>query len=471
MRSHDGSAACARFSWVLAPSVALMLGAAAGCVDGPALDAEVDGPEAAVASIDGKADGAAPSELRVRTGQLTVWLDVRARADVHGAYGPRVVIAGRASRDLESAMSWVPDDAFGEVTIKSKRTFEIVLDEGHEINTVLSGSPLYLTLRSKTGTPRDYYLRIVLEPRLTNFSGSKDVWLRDALLPVYVRDGRWNLQYRALATTTSAAASFTVATSDDNDPTVRMAGALRYEADWGYGGVIGVMTPARDRVTFSASWGGSAPRTATKQASVVATVAKVAIATEDPYVSLVVSPVCDDSVRRCIGLQNGDDNLGLCGTYRDVAVCLWNGPICGDQSPALALREVDAPELQSNLTLFNEAQARAGAAGNFADVIDYRLPVCLLAAPDLATVVGLARELEGGAFDGGRVITREELLATRMFGDANAGAGLLGVLDGWQGSTKASYWYSEQVAGGAGSALVVAYYAETGRVFTLHGSF
>ncbi len=56
------------------------------------------------------------------------------------------VMEGTASRDLSEAFSFVPDDGFGEARLTGARTFEVVLVDGSELNTILSGLKLLVKL-------------------------------------------------------------------------------------------------------------------------------------------------------------------------------------------------------------------------------------------------------------------------------------------------------------------------------------
>lgn len=460
-------------------SLALVLVAFGACADETVIvDDEADGPVAMQAELDNKADSATGSELRARVGQITLWLDVRAIADHASPSGQRVVISGRASRNLASVFSWVPDDAFGEAALVSARKFEITLDEAHEINSVLSGAPLYLSLTSTTGTPREYYARIAVEPRLWKFTGSRDIWLRDAILPVYVRDGRDNLRYRALATTTSAPTSFFAYTDDDSDPEVRVVDATTFELDWTYAGLSLAMTPSTDPVQFSASWGEPpAQRAVRKTALIAPTVVKLAMSTEDPYLSLVLDRTCDLAVRDCIALHAGNDDLGACGTYREVATCLAAGPICGEDSPDLELFPVASHELTDNVAAFNEAAPGGGSWSSVSDVALFRLPECLEANPDGEGLAHMLMNLQeyGGAW-AGAALTRDEVLAQSPFSMApDAARQLLGAFDGFVGGTNAQHWYATSEASchncHAWQTFIVIYYPEVGRVFALLGEY
>src|SRR5687768_8509167 len=101
-----------------------------------------DAPPTVLVDTGGKAD--AP-ELRVRAADMTLWVDAAVRI------GPRdgevvVELLGRTSRNLTGAFAWVPDDRFGEAALIGPRSFAVRLRAGHELDSILSGLPLFVGL-------------------------------------------------------------------------------------------------------------------------------------------------------------------------------------------------------------------------------------------------------------------------------------------------------------------------------------
>ncbi|MFO0746929.1 MAG: hypothetical protein U1F43_14850 [Myxococcota bacterium] len=438
----------ARASSALATALAFTALALAGaCADGaadPDGDLAAAGPATAVADLDSKADGTTASEIRVRAGEMTVWITARAVADTTDR-GARIVVSGRASRDLESTFSWIPDDEYAEAIIVSKRRFQLILDESYEVRSLLSGQPIFITLRAKSGEARDYYLRLALEPRFTGYTGSSKLWLADLVKPVFVRDGRYNVRYRGQLSTRTAASALSVATHGGVDPIVRATDATHADLDWAADDLVRTLTDSKG-IEVTATLGG---KVETKKATLVPMVANVALSIEDPYTSLMAGAACTDAQRTCIAAANGADDLGACGTQRDVALCLAQGPICGTLAQAPALLPVASSELQEAVDNF----------GALAAVDFYRLPVCLAATPTLADVVALAL----GADASGQALTRDELRQRAPFSTAGDGptAALLGTLDNWAGSYAPESWLADD------GAHIVLYYASVGRAFVL----
>jgi len=448
-----------------------------GCADSTSIaDDDELGAETGVAALDDKADSPNAGELRVRTGSLTVWLKVRGRTDHEGDTSSRLIIEGRASRDLADAMSWIPDDAFGEVVMKTKRKFEVVFDEPHELSTVLSGTPIYLSLTGTSGTPRTYNVRFAVEPRFADFKGSSAIFVRDAVLPVFVRDGATDLRFRGLSSVSGASTGFSVTNDDDSEPTVTREDDTRYTFDWAPTKLTLAMTPTTDVLTFSAFFGGN--RKASKTARLFPMVSKLAITSGDPYDDLVIEPTCNDTTRACIADANGADDLGACGVYRDVRVCLQAGPICGADSPDLELFEVPV-DVSANLAAFTAACPRGGSECRLDKATLYRLPECLEALPDvkgLATMV-LSMEDQQGEYwpvleDG----SLEDVLGQSPFGMAGPAAReLLSALGAYAGSFEARYWVGEVEVPCQNchewQVIVLAYYPSAGRLFVLRGGY
>ena len=162
----------------LVPRVLILPLLVCACADS-VLD-ESGAADTAEAGEDGKFDST--GELRVRIDGMTLWVDTFAR--VEGEGDERVyVIDGRASRNLASVHSWVPDDAFGQAEVVSARSFEVRLTSGHEQNTLLSGMPIFVDLTSTTGEPA--HAAIWLSPRATRFAGSYKLYVHTAIEPVW----------------------------------------------------------------------------------------------------------------------------------------------------------------------------------------------------------------------------------------------------------------------------------------------
>ncbi len=118
-----------------------------------AADTEAAGPPTAAAAH----DNSDSCELRGPAGNMTVWVDRAVQIRLVSGE-PHAIVKGRASRNLDSAFSFVPDDAFGEAALVGARRFEVTLRAGHEINSIASGLPLLVTLSAPSNPQTQYTL-------------------------------------------------------------------------------------------------------------------------------------------------------------------------------------------------------------------------------------------------------------------------------------------------------------------------
>ena len=136
-------------------------GASVACgTSAPAEHGETD-DELRVGPPSARADADAEGRASVRAGVLTLSFEgPLAKEVVDGE--PALTLRGKASRNLSSLLSFVPDDAFGKATLTGRRTFEIRLQGGHEINTILSGMPLRLAVQTTSGAAKVYEAALYL---------------------------------------------------------------------------------------------------------------------------------------------------------------------------------------------------------------------------------------------------------------------------------------------------------------------
>ena len=230
-----------------------------------------------------------------------------------------LVIRATANRYLSDVLSFVPDDAFGDANIISERRLEIVLHEGHELNTVLSGLPLFVRVGTFTGTPRSYTARIVIAPRFFDFRGDSGIWIDEAVNPIYVVQGNSNLLYRGHASV-SGYVDWLSVTAPDGIPQVY--GRPNYRLDWSYPALHQAIDPHTVPLTFSA--GADNGVAMQKTARLVARVTEFALTDGDAY-DVWPSPGCDPAVYTCYHSQPaGTTDFGHCGTYRQVQRCTYD---------------------------------------------------------------------------------------------------------------------------------------------------
>ncbi|WP_223645729.1 hypothetical protein [Corallococcus sp. EGB] len=229
-----------------------------------------------------------------------------------------LILRATANRYLADVLSFVPDDAFGDAHIISERRFEIVLHEGYELNTVLSGLPLFIRVTTNTGTPRAYTARIVVAPRFYDFRGDSGIWIDEEVTPRYVIQGNDNLIYRGHATAAGRVDWLSV-TAPDGIPSVY--GRPNFKLDWTYTKLHEAIDPHTVPLAFSA--GGDDGPTMQKTARLVARVTELALTDGDAY-DVWPSPPCDPVVSACYHSQPaGTTDFGQCGTYRQVLSCTY----------------------------------------------------------------------------------------------------------------------------------------------------
>ncbi|MBZ4416183.1 hypothetical protein [Myxococcus sp. RHSTA-1-4] len=347
--------------------------------------------------------------------------------------GERVlVLRATSNRYLENVFSFVPDDIFGETNIISERRFEVVLREGHELNTVLSGLPLFISVDTFTGTPNRYYARIVVAPRFFDFRGSSALFIDEKVDPVYVRNGADVLVYRGKV---DVAASALSVTAPDGVPVVSPVDADTFRLDWQYPAVYQAVDPHTVPLTFSATLADGT--TAQKTARLVARVTELAVTDGDPY-EVWPSDVCPLAVYNCIHSQPaGTTDFGVCGAYREVSRCMY-ATTCDLIPPQpLSLTQLDASSLEPARVAWN-----AGSGAYSWSVINtinaYSTPQCP-AAP--VTLQALWQQFSDMGlylpdFEWGQVTDRGGL----TFGGDTRGAALMSALDDFAGTGPIQAW-------------------------------
>ncbi len=256
------------------------------------------------ADPDGKAD--ATSEIRARIDGLTVWVDP-AMVARDGAW----ILEGRASRNLDAIQSWVPDDAFATAAITGKRTFEVRFAAGHELDTLLSGLPIFVTVTPTSGDPAT--AAVWVAPRLTAMTGSSRIYLHTAIEPVWVA---YELVYRGAATIATGWGELQVWTDGGPAPQPVATGGRAWRIDGSYEALAGGLGAGRPVHAAVYKDGVSAE----KSASIALRVTRLGLTRLDAAV--VWERTCDDDVAACLAaLPAGTIDTGACGSYRQVQSC------------------------------------------------------------------------------------------------------------------------------------------------------
>lgn len=392
----------------------------AACQSAPALDAE--GLER---TATGRLVGGA---WEVRADGLTVRVDRLTRART-GAQGPEVVARGRTSRAFDHVFSWVPDDAFGTATQTGVTRFELDLDAGYELNSILSGLPLMVQLHTPTGRVRDYNAWVGLAPELLAPLAPPGVTVEPQVQPVYVRDPVNTLRYRATIAAPGAQ-SLTVQAPSGAAPAVHGDGV--WQLDWTYDALA---LAAGTTVTVDGAAFTLQPRVV---------VSELGLTTEDPY--LLWSTACEPAVLACMTAAPGTD-LGGCGTWREVSRCA-SLDVCATQAPGdLTLVSQPLPGVEVAAQAWNDAAYNGGVWGSVEVPAGWSFAQCEPVELEalVAEVIGSDQNLAGFDFAWGSVLDRAGLAGTAAFGASYSpeGPALLAAIEAAVGSQRVEAWVGE----------------------------
>lgn len=370
-------------------------------------------------------DATGGATTRVRAGGITVWVENVAKPRYVGNE-LWVTARLRTSRSLASAMSWVPDDGFGDARVVSPRVVEIDLRGGHEINSILSGLPLFVHLTTRSGAVRDYDVRLDLAPRFARFEGSSQVFVHEAIKPIWVRRGGDALLYRGKVERTGAT-EMNVFTDDDADPDVKSIGPGAFQFDWDYDRLELSFDYPSDPVHFSAQVGGQFE---SKRAGIDLAVARVGL-TREGADKAWPRAACQADVRQCIEAAGGPAtaDLGACGLYREVSRCL-DALTC---EPGL----FDRPQgnLGAARSAYNAACPNGGTWCSVTELRAHDVGGC----EDAPSLDAVAKAVAGDerdpyGFGEGTTLTRAELAQRSTFA-RHGGPQLLAAIDAYVGTT------------------------------------
>lgn len=435
---------------------------------GDGVDEEGEGPSTSASGVDDKAD---TTERRVRAGDLSLWIDRVAAIGVEDEE-PVVVVRGRVSRPLVSARAWVPDDSFGTTTVVGPRSFEIALRGGHEVNTVLSGLSLFVSLEVGSGTHRSYDARIDLEPALHSFRGHPDVRVDSVMKAVYVGGGD-SLRYRAFADVD--AADLTV--GDAGSPSFTSLAINRAAIDFTYADLAGVYVGGRP-IIFQDDDGHQ------KRARLGVRIAEIGLTLEDPR--SVWPGVCEPGVWTCAAESAGGPTLADCGSYRQVQRCVGTD-VCEVFADApLSLTELDLSfAFRRGLDEFaDHCDDASGQWCSFSGLTTFMTPECMSEPPALREIVAAVAarnlpfggvDLAGARFEDGVVLDRAAVMATPFFSTSYSSGGDAffrgvdahmagGPLEGWQLSSPIACHNCTQLED-----VLVLWYPEAFRVVVIEG--
>ena len=285
-------------------SLLLIAGLLSACTASPDLGDDAEQSDSDLSADTSVADADASGRVTVRAGVLTLTFSGAGRFETRS--GERtLILTGTSSRNLKEIRSFVPDDAFGQATLTGPRTFQIALRGGHEINSILSGLPLGLSIVTQNGSPAKYEAAVTLGARLVSTDVPR-MHLVPELRPVSAGPESDPLRYRARLELTSTPESVTVAGA-----TVTRRSAQRYDIDWTYPALATSFAPLPLKVAAKLSSG-----TSTLSADVALSVAHLGLTTKTIEQAFPTS--CKPTVRSCISRGT---SVAECGSYREVQQC------------------------------------------------------------------------------------------------------------------------------------------------------
>jgi hypothetical protein len=253
-------------------------------------------PQDLTASVDGLSLSVAPIAAVQQVDGVTVWR-----------------FEGRASDDLSSVASWVPDDAFGEAVLTGPRTFSIAFREPSDQNTIVSGLPVFVTLTPTVGAPAE--AAIWFRPRLKAGAGSGRIRFYAIVKPIWLAG---DVVYRGkMAVDPSRDADWDLSIVSAPAPRQTALGAGKTRLDWAFDTLAATVAHQPALVRAQGRRGTALiERTAELEIRAI----RLGLTRQDPRDRW--PHLCKDSVRTCLaGLSPGEIDTESCGTYREVLAC------------------------------------------------------------------------------------------------------------------------------------------------------
>ena len=266
---------------------------------------------------DGKAD--ADSELRVRTGDTTIWMSRDlTRREAPG--GPLFVLRGRTSRNITDGLGFVFDDPYGEFATRTARTFEVTWPVS-TARSLVDGVDQFVrtTFTPSSGRPDTLTSRVVVRPRFSSFGGASNVYLTAELTPVILGGA---VVYRAKGRTSSAMTGLTATVNGVSLTDLRRTDATHFEIDLAPDHAFAIAaasaTDAKLVITAALATGSSV----TKNARLGISIKKLGVTAGDAY-DHWPRLGCTTATQSCLAaLPMGAIDLASCGEAIAVLQCV-----------------------------------------------------------------------------------------------------------------------------------------------------
>lgn len=264
---------------------------------------------------DAKADSA--SELRVRAEGLSIWIRplIQARA-IDGV--EHLVIRGRASRNLASVFSFVPDDPLGVATLVGRRSFEVALSE-EEASSLVSGLPIFVSFEAPGAPHRVYVARIRGRVRLAQLAGVPEIRIESSMTSVVAGTA---LVYRGRGMMGNGIAELGLGSLSayvgDADIDVAYDDPHRFRFEMTYEQIADANIRHSPIAFMAHARGGATAAHASARFSIV--VSGIAATHLDPYEAWPPAE-CDSAVLDCLRVLDGVEDTDLCGDAFAVGRC------------------------------------------------------------------------------------------------------------------------------------------------------
>lgn len=324
---------------------------AAGHTGCAAEDTEPSLDEIEVTDDGGKADGA--TETRVRAAGTTLWVRNEVRRERRADDREVFVVRGRTSRNLVDGYGFVFDDPKGDFASLSARTFEITYatdDAG-----LVQGQDHFVSLTMVPSRDRPDSLtgRLVVRPRLTEFSGY-GAYLVSEVKPI-VYGGR--VVYRIRGTTSSTLEGLRVQAGDLFIDDARILDDTHFEVDLG-GDHLRALAGTAMELQFHLELATGAT---TKRARLALGLKQLGLTSDDP--EQVWPPrTCTDEVRACLSaLPPGTLDLSPCGQAVEVLQCPAQAGVTFDEAAITAAMDQARLRLLDPQGFAADAPALVGA--------------------------------------------------------------------------------------------------------------
>ncbi len=265
----------------------------------------------------GKAD--ADSELRVRTGDTTIWM-TRDLARRETADGPLFVLRGRASRNITDGLGFVFDDVYGDFASRSVRAFEVTWPVS-TARGLVDGVDQFVrtTFTPSSGRPDSLTSRVVVRPRFSSFSGASSVYLTAELTPVVLGGA---VVYRAKGRTSTAMTGLTATVNGVALTDVRRTDATHFEVDLAPDHAFAIAGSSAINAKLVITAALASGSSVSKTARLGVAIKKLGVTAGDAY-EVWPRLGCTSETQSCIAaLPMGTVDLGSCGEAVVVLQCV-----------------------------------------------------------------------------------------------------------------------------------------------------